>query len=147
MIEIDSYLKEGIVFSLSGFDYSNLKHGPYLFEDVTDIAQEFYVDVVAKEDAIYAQLADLVKGVDKSFDFYLKNERENALNHKIYIVLDKDATLFDFWREIQRLSFDFSSELFGEMKMPIQPMFVWYKGVQVDFEAIDAIAAPEPYNN
>ncbi len=134
MIDIDSYIKEGIIFSLNYLDCEHLIKGPSLFKEVTQEAQEFYVSQAEKENAIISQFADEVKGIKKPLDQYLQKDTGSDKSPKIYVVIDKNTTLYEFWKEMQKYSYDLKG-----FEMYVRPMFLWYKGIQIPFDTLDDV--------
>lgn len=136
MIDIDSYIKEGIIFSLNNLDCERLIKDTSLFKEVTEEAQDFYIAQAVKENAIIGQFADEMKGIKKPFEYYLEKDIEIAKGQKIYVVLDQKTTLHEFYEEIQKHSYEHNG-----FEMYIRPMFLWCKGVQIPFDLLDDVGA------
>lgn len=134
MININEYIKEGIVFSLNYIECDHLIKGPSLFKEVTKEAQDFYLNEAAKENAIIGQFADEINGIKKPFEHYFEEDKKSALTQKIYVVINKNTTLYEFWQEMQKYTY----ELQG-IKLQIRPMFLWYKGIKIDYDVLDDI--------
>lgn len=139
MIDIDSYIKEGIIFSLNYIDCKHFIKGPSLFKEVTEEAKSFYLNEAAKENAIIEQFVNEFNGIKKPFEHYFEEDIKSASTQKVYVVLDKTTTLYEFWKEMQKHSYDMYIEGMGNTEMQIRPMFLWCKGIKIDYDILDDI--------
>lgn len=139
MIDIEGYISEGIIFSLNDLDCEHFIKGPSLFKDVTEEARHFYIEAAAKNNAIIAQFADELNGIKKPYQQYLDEAKEAALSQHVYVVLDKNTSLYEFWKEMQKYSYDMNIDSNNSIEVQVIPMFLWCKGIRIDFDLLDDI--------